>query len=504
MRTLHVGDVVGDYTVIDVAGAGGMGTVYKIEHLITQRIEAMKLLPPSVSNDPDQVRRFEREIRLQARLHHPNIVGLYNAIRDGDSVALVMEFVEGESLQHKLAEGPLPLQTAVAYTLQVLQALAYAHGEGVIHRDVSPANIIITREQIPKLTDFGLARGATDLRLSTSGAPVGSPFYMSPEQVKGGHDLDPRADIYSMGAVLHEMLTGKKLFEAESAFDVMRAHVEAEPQPPSSLRAEIPQAFDQVVARAVAKDPVNRFSSAEEFRHALQSFSADAPVLPRQTGAKAWNPLPSPWASELRTLRPSILLVLVPAAMATGFCAVQFMPPIRHIAVTQTNVPAPAAAAKVVDPPATVVSPPPESPLPLDLAATPDMPASAEQPVHAAAPVQASAKERPPSRQPVRSTALHVTGSVQPLPEPPAPKRDLPAPVPTAEPTVPRQDLVEIPLPVVAPPLPTANAETAASPEPAAEKPQPTGNRLMRVLGKVNPFRKAAKHDPPKSQLKQD
>jgi len=503
MRTLHVGDVVGDYTVIDVAGAGGMGTVYKIEHLITQRIEAMKLLPPSVSNDPDQVRRFEREIRLQARLHHPNIVALYNAIRDGDSVALVMEFVEGESLQHKLAAGPLPVETAVDFTVQVLHALAYAHAEGVIHRDVSPANIIITREQVAKLTDFGLARGATDLRLSTSGAPVGSPFSMSPEQVKGGHDLDPRTDLYSMGAVLHEMLTGKKLFEAESAFDVMRAHVEAEPQPPSSLRPEVPQALDQVVARAVAKDPAGRFSSAEEFRIALQSITSDMPMLPRRSAPKAWNPLPSSWASELRTLRPSILLVLVPTAMATGFCAVQFLPPIRHVPVKQTSLAAPAIATKAVEPPAPIVSPPPDTPVPLDLAAAPDLPRNAEPSTPAPVAAEPAAKEKPRQRQTARSTALHVTGSVQPIAEPPAPKRDLPSPVAAAEPTIPKQDLVEV-APAATPPATTANAESTAPPEAAADKPQATGNRLMRALGKVNPFRKAARRDPPKSPLKRD
>jgi len=502
MRTLHVGDVVGEYTVIDVAGAGGMGTVYKIEHLITQRIEAMKLLPPTVSSDPDQVRRFEREIRLQARLHHPNIVALYNAIRDGDSVALVMEFVEGESLQHKLAAGPLPVEAAVDFTGQVLHALAYAHAEGVIHRDVSPANIIITREQVAKLTDFGLARGATDLSLSTSGAPVGSPFYMSPEQVKGGHNLDPRADLYSMGTVLHEMLTGRKLFEAESAFDVMRAHVETEPQPPSSLRPEVPLTLDQVVARAVAKDPARRFSSAEEFRIALQSFTADATVLPRQS-AKAWNSLPSPWAAELRTLRPSILLVLVPTAMATGFCAVQFMPPIRHIAVTHTSAPAPAAAAKAVEPPAPIVSPPPAPSIPVVLAPTSNVPSNAEPPAQTAATVQPPAKENPRPRQTARSTALHVTGSAQPIADPPAPKRDLPSPVATDEPTVPKQNLVEA-APAAAPLATTMNPETTAPPETAAEKPQSTGNRLMRALGKVNPFRKSVKHDPPKSPLKQD
>lgn len=498
MRTLHVGDVVGDYTVIDVAGAGGMGTVYKIEHLITQRIEAMKLLPPSVGSDPDQVRRFEREIRLQARLHHPNIVALYNAIRDGDSVVLVMEYVEGESLQHKLTAGPLPVKTAVDFTVQVLHALTYAHAEGVIHRDVSPANIIITREQVAKLTDFGLARGATDLRLSTSGAPVGSPFYMSPEQVKGGHDVDPRADLYSMGAVLHEMLTGKKLFEAESAFDVMRAHVEAQPQPPSALRPEVPQALDQVVARAVEKDPARRFSSAEEFRFALESLTADAAIPPQRSVAKTWNPVLTRWDSQFRTLRPSVVLVLVPTAMATGFCAVQFMPPIRHLPPKLTELTAPAIPAKVVEQPAPapVFSPLPEAPAPLDLAATPEVPLNAERSTPVSPPVQPPAMERPRPRRAPRITALHVTGNVQPPAEPPAPRRDPPHSDAVAEPAIPQPNVVELPPAVV------ASGDGVAPAEAAPDKPQTSGNRFVRALGKVNPFRKPSKHDPPKSLSK--
>ena len=218
MKPIQIGDVVGDYRVIDIAGSGGMGAVYKIEHVITRRIEAMKLLPPGSSSDPEQVQRFEREIQVQARLHHPNIVALYNAVRDGDSIALVMEFVEGESLQRMMEAGPLPVETAVDFASQVLRALAYAHEAGIIHRDVAPANIIITPERVAKLTDFGLARGATDLRLSTSGVPLGSPWYMSPEQVRGTGALDGRTDLYAMGAVLHEMLTGGKLFEVEGSF----------------------------------------------------------------------------------------------------------------------------------------------------------------------------------------------------------------------------------------------------------------------------------------------
>jgi serine/threonine-protein kinase len=197
---IQIGDVIGDYRVIGEAGTGGMGTVYKIEHVITRRIEAMKLLPGGLPADPEQEQRFGREMQVQARLQHPNIAALYNAVRDGQTMALVMEYVEGESLQHMLEGGPLPLRTAIDFSCQVLSALAYVHRAGVIHRDVSPANVIIIPTRVAKLTDFGLARAKTDLRVTTSGAPIGSFWYMSREQVRGLEPIDGRTDIYALGA----------------------------------------------------------------------------------------------------------------------------------------------------------------------------------------------------------------------------------------------------------------------------------------------------------------
>ena len=305
MKPLRIGDVVGDYRVIDVAGSGGMGAVYKIEHVITRRIEAMKLLPPGTSNDPEHIQRFEREIQVQARLHHPNIVALYNAVRDGDSIALVMEFVEGESLQRMMERGPLPVETALDFAGQVLHALAYAHEAGIIHRDVAPANIIITPERIAKLTDFGLARGATDLRLSTSGIPLGSPWYMSPEQVRGTGALDGRTDLYSMGAVLYEMLTGAKLFDVEGAFAVMRAHVEAEPPLPSARNPKVPASLDEIVRKAVAKDPAMRFQSADEFGLALLSVVAVAPAVIAVPSLPVDTPCSAPPTAFARTTASS-------------------------------------------------------------------------------------------------------------------------------------------------------------------------------------------------------
>src|SRR5262249_5745689 len=162
-------------------GAGGMGTVYKVQHVITQRIEAMKLLA-SGRTDPDQEQRFVREMQVQARLHHPNIASVYNAFRFYDEFFLVMEFIDGESLESVLQRGRIPLSTGLHYTRQALFALGYAHAHAVVHRDIAPSNMLITPDGTVKLTDFGLAKTTTDVRLTQSGAPLGSPWYMSPEQ----------------------------------------------------------------------------------------------------------------------------------------------------------------------------------------------------------------------------------------------------------------------------------------------------------------------------------
>jgi serine/threonine-protein kinase len=225
--------------------------------------------------------------------------------------------------------GPLPVETAVNYTCPVLRALAYAHDAGVIHRDVAPANIIITRDLVAKLTDFGLARGATDLRLSTSGVPLGSPWYMSPEQVRGNGTLDGRTDLYAMGAVLHEMLTGAKLFEVEGAFAVMRAQVEAEPAPPSARNAKVPAALDDIVRKALAKDRAMRFQSADEFRLALQNAAEGADpvvepsILPETVNVTAQVPAAR---RGLHGSRTAVLMALVPIVLGGRLFAIRYFP----------------------------------------------------------------------------------------------------------------------------------------------------------------------------------
>jgi serine/threonine-protein kinase len=516
-----------------------MGAVYKIEHIITKRIEAMKLLPPGSSSDPDQVQRFEREIQVQARLHHPNIVGLYNAVRQGESTALVMEYVEGESLQRMVEAGPLPVATAVDFASQVLCALAYAHEAGIIHRDVAPANIIITPERVAKLTDFGLARGATDVRLSTSGAPIGSPWYMSPEQIRGTAAVDGRTDIYAMGAVLQEMLTGGKLFVAEGSFAVMRAHVEAEPDPPSWRNPEVPAALDEVVRKALAKDPSMRFQKADEFRLALQGVAPgerpiaaasvlgtpEAENIPDLTAVPVPAPAPDvpmpdavPAPARVRPIgfhpsRAVVVMALLPTVMLAGFYAMRLLPGAARARSTGSKPPAaamaqheaqvPAAAPVRVEPqaPATVVPaavvPPAVAPVVVAPARTPVKPLVETEKPMVRARVQSSAPAARRTGKSEPSHAIRVTGSdVLPAaaiarPAAPAPSRSIEVPEPPAPKTDAAADVAATQRAVSE----TVPEVTTVSPETAPAKSQNGGSWFTRALGKVNPFRKGAKRD---------
>lgn len=199
------GQRLGDYLITAAAGAGGMGEVYRAQHLVTGRAEALKVLKAGISQQGRE--RFQREIVLQAKLDHPHIAAVRHAFEHEGAPVLVLEWVDGEALSRRLARGRLPFPEAAAVALQIADALAYAHEQGVVHRDVTPANILLTRQGQVKLTDFGLARAGGDGRVTSSGVMVGTAAYTAPEQVRGG-EPDPRSDVYSFGAVLYEMFTG--------------------------------------------------------------------------------------------------------------------------------------------------------------------------------------------------------------------------------------------------------------------------------------------------------
>jgi serine/threonine-protein kinase len=267
--SLHVGEAVGDYRVIGIAGAGGMGQVFQVEHKITKRKEAMKVLIADVA-DETQIQRFKREIEVQARLNHPNIAAVHNAFRLKDRIVLVMELVEGKTLENLLQPGRPLLANGIDYVRQALRALDYAHHNGVIHRDVSPPNLIVTESGLVKLMDFGVAKSLGDLRLTDAGSMIGSLYYMSPEQVKGGGDPDPRSDIYSVGAILYEIATGQRPFDYDDRFSLMVAQVEEQPRRPSQINPEVSTQLDEIIMKALAKDPNQRYQSARDFLAAIE------------------------------------------------------------------------------------------------------------------------------------------------------------------------------------------------------------------------------------------
>jgi serine/threonine protein kinase len=266
---------IGDYQILNELGSGGMGRVYRVRNVISDRIEAMKVLLPNLVGQQELATRFLREIKLMASLNHPNIAQLRTAFTANNQLVMIMEYVEGSTLADRLEHGPIPVPEALNYTGAVLDALSYAHHQHVIHRDIKPANVMVTPEGAVKLMDFGIARAGDGHSLTMTGTTLGSLGYMSPEQVQG-EATDARSDLYSVGVSLYEMVTGQRPFRADSDFSLMTAHVRELPKPPVELQPGLPPALNEIILMSIAKDPAQRFQSAEAFANALSSVTAEA------------------------------------------------------------------------------------------------------------------------------------------------------------------------------------------------------------------------------------
>ncbi|MGC2635869.1 MAG: serine/threonine-protein kinase, partial [Acidobacteriaceae bacterium] len=285
---LETGQRVGDYEILSLLGSGGMGRVYRVRNIISDRTEAMKVLLPDYASEPELAARFMAEIRTLAGLEHPNIAQLRTAFQFENQIVMVMEFVEGATLENLARQGPVAPDQLLEYASQVLGALSYAHSRGVTHRDIKPANIMITAHGLAKLMDFGIAKSTTDLQLTRPGTTMGSVYYMSPEQVRGG-TVDARSDIYSFGITLYEMLAGRKPFQADTAYSVLNAHLNEAPVPPQQINPNLPAGLNDIVMRAIAKAPADRFQTADDFRNAIrglqqQRAQAAAPTQSPQSG----------------------------------------------------------------------------------------------------------------------------------------------------------------------------------------------------------------------------
>ena len=269
---------IGDYEILSELGAGGMGKVYKVRNVISDRIEAMKILLPDLAGRQELAARFLREIKLLASLNHPNIAQLRTAFTNDNQLVMIMEYVEGVSMATRLSGSSISVADALNYIDQTLSALSYAHQQNVIHRDIKPGNMMLTPQGVVKVMDFGIARSNTDLTLTMAGTSLGTINYMSPEQVKG-EATDPRSDLYSVGVCLYEMVTGKKPFEAGSDYSIMAAHVNEAPRPPVELQPGLSAALNEIILTAIAKDPARRFQSAAAFRNALNSVRGVSPTV---------------------------------------------------------------------------------------------------------------------------------------------------------------------------------------------------------------------------------
>jgi len=271
--SLKSGDQIGDYEVLNPLGHGGIGEVYKVRHVISQRTEALKLLR-SDRDGADLSERFLREIRVLASLSHPHIAQLHTAFQVNDQVAMVMEFIEGQDLQMKM-RSPWPRRPVegIDYVRQTLAALEYAHARGVIHRDIKPSNIVITPNGDAKLLDFGLAFNTADASSTRPGHVLGTLHYMSPEQVRGER-ADARADLYSTGAMLYEILSGSTPFSGTD-YDIMRGHVNTMPRHPAECNPALPVTLCAIILKAMEKDPAARYQTAAEFAADLGQISYD-------------------------------------------------------------------------------------------------------------------------------------------------------------------------------------------------------------------------------------
>ncbi len=273
--------IAGRYELLGVLGRGGMGVVYRGRDRVLDRIVAVKVLPAQYASDTILVERFEREARAAARLNHPNIVAVFDTGREGTVRYIVMECVSGESLAQRLAErGALPIPEAVQIAAQIADALAAAHAAGIVHRDVKPGNVMVEPTGVCKVLDFGIARAAAEAAMTQTASMLGSAPYMPPETALG-HTADARSDIYSVGCVLYEMLTGRLPFSGEVPAAVINQHVSALPRPPRELEPSVPPALDALVMQMLAKDPSDRPQDAARAAADLRALLATpAPAPP--------------------------------------------------------------------------------------------------------------------------------------------------------------------------------------------------------------------------------
>jgi serine/threonine-protein kinase len=339
-----IGAVIDHYRILELVGRGAMGIVYKALDLNLDRQVAIKVMSAEARNDPDFVERFRQEARMQAALNHPNVALLFDYfVHDGAPVA-VMELIDGESLEQLIRRrGPIPAHEAIPIFKQALRGVAAAHRAGIIHRDLKTANLMITRDGVVKVMDFGIAKRQSATGATKASTSVGSPLYMAPEQILG-RAVDCRTDVYALGTSLYQLLSGQPPFNprGKTEFSVLSAHVNDLPEPPTIHFRDIPPPIVDAVMRALAKEPEARFQGVDDFMHALpdvtppdvaapQVVPAGTPAIPRlgPTGTVA-IPRVGPTGTVVIPRVGPTGTVAIPRVGPTGTVAIEYAAPVSE------------------------------------------------------------------------------------------------------------------------------------------------------------------------------
>jgi len=286
------------YELLDVVGTGGMGVVYKVRHLDPPRVEALKMIRSGDFASERDRARFRFEAEATAGLEHPNIVTLYAVGEVAGRPYLALRYIDGTSLAERLKAGPLPQRQAAALVEKVARAVHYAHQRGILHRDLKPANILLDQAGEPYVGDFGVARRLDATQTMTElGAVVGTPAYMPPEQARGDRNPTAAADVYALGVVLYEALTGRRPFAGRDAFAILRQVIDAEPTPPRSLVPSLDADLEAVVLKCLEKEPARRYASAADLAADLERYRHGEAVTARPPGF--WD-----WLAQMMRTRP--------------------------------------------------------------------------------------------------------------------------------------------------------------------------------------------------------
>jgi serine/threonine-protein kinase len=469
-----VGQTLGQYELQDRLGRGGMAAVYRAVQPALGRSVAVKVLPLSQVLDPTLPERFRREARMAANLLHPNIVPVYDFGEWQGYLFIVMALITGGTLKERI-HAPMPIDAAVRFVAQAADALGYAHGQGIFHRDVKPTNVLLAAGDWAMLSDFGIARALGETtRLTSPYGTIGTPAYMAPEQWLGG-DVDSRADLYSLGIVLYELLAGSPPFTATTSEGLMRQHLEMPMPALATRRPDLPVGFEDVVQTALAKDPARRYRHAGELKAALEAAQRPAPaphsVSETDLAAAGRSPTTSPYLGQ--TLRvpdqPSAPAVHVQQSRGGG-TPTGLLPLMLVLAVLLAGAVGYVAASGRFE---SRVSPSPTRPV--EIAApvapiTPTPPPVAPTPT-APPPPTAAPTAAPTSAPTAVPTVPPTVTSLPPTPVPPAPAAPLtPAPtsLPTPAPVPPKPTIIQPTAPAKVPPT----APSTAPPTPASRENQ--------------------------------